>query len=87
MTPTQELPAGTVAVSRELLDGQLRITRREVLGTRKPNHPRYVGTNILSLVQHRGPTEADEIKYQWEGRSGPQWTDGLYPVERDWRRP
>lgn len=78
MTPVQNLAPGTICVSREKLDGQLRVTvRRRIVGESSG----YVATELLAVTQWWGvDPEVDEIKYQWEGCT-PCWTHGLFPVE------
>lgn len=84
MIAIKDCPPGAIVESRETLDGQLRVTRRKVLGQFDHQHEstrRFVATELLFAVQYRGVVEhADEIKWE-NGGPAPCWTDGLYPVE------
>lgn len=81
MIRMQEVAPGTLTVSRELIDGQLRLTYRRRRQGAHPEQPRYVATSLTKVVQYRGPAvDPKNVKYR-RSRTSRQWTDGLFPVE------
>lgn len=76
-----DVPVGALTVSREMLDGQLRLTYRRRHKGAHPEQPRFVATTLVRVVQYRGPeSDRRNVKFQYRGATR-CWTDGLFPVE------